>query len=353
MTARTARIDFVGRLDGRTELGDGSVRYQARLTRTGVFDYGDHRELRPADEVFKKESVDSFKGLTITEGHRAFIEPANWKTFALGHVGDDVRQDADHLVSSIVVKDAETIARIDAKELVELSMGYTVELDETAGEHEGVKYDSVQRNIVGNHAALGPENWGRAGRTVRILDGAYAGDMPTATPRIDAPATNDKDLETARAERDDAKTKADKLEAERDAARADLAKEKERADKAEASVESKVEAAIALRDKARKILGAKYDFKGKTPRQIHEDALKKVDEKADFAGKADAYVEGRFDHAVEKASEEREDLAEVIETISTPSDAQKSRLDEALETQAKDRAVQGASGAPQGATFKK
>lgn len=38
---------------------------------------------------------------------------------------------------------------------------------------------------VGNHAALGPTNWGRAGRDVRLLDGAaYPSDMF----RIDAPA---------------------------------------------------------------------------------------------------------------------------------------------------------------------
>lgn len=42
---RTQRYDFIAaKLDGRTELGDGSVRFNARLTRTGVFDYGDHKD---------------------------------------------------------------------------------------------------------------------------------------------------------------------------------------------------------------------------------------------------------------------------------------------------------------------
>lgn len=103
-----------------TPLGDGSLRVPARLTRVGVFDYGDHAEARLPEDVFAKPALDSFKGLVLTEGHPNFVTPENWREIAVGHVGD---------------------------------------------EH----YDAIQRNIVGNHAALGPVDWGRAGPNVRVM----------------------------------------------------------------------------------------------------------------------------------------------------------------------------------------
>jgi len=139
---RTQRIDtYDVKLDGRTELGDGSVRFNARLTRIGVFDYGDHKELRVADEVFSKEAIDSFKGIVVTDGHRGWVTPETWRQLARGHVGDDVRRDGDHLVGSVVIKDADMLAKIDSGDRVELSMGYEVELDETPGRTDAGEED--------------------------------------------------------------------------------------------------------------------------------------------------------------------------------------------------------------------
>lgn len=386
--ARTQRFDFTGRLDGKTVLGDGSVRYTARLTRTGVFDYGDHKELRTADEVFAKDAIDSFKGVAVTIGHRAFVEPDNWKDVAVGHVGDDVRRDGEFLAASLVVKDEGAlrwIAEQKAKEDggVELSMGYTVDLlDEPGRTDAGEDYDAVQTNIVGNHAALGPADWGRAGRAVRLLDGAAYAALDMAEKRIDAPSNTDdsatlrSDLASARAdadairkERDDArrereaaradvdaqKSRADKAEAERDAAKADAAKEKMRADKAEASVDEKCIARLTLLDGARVILGAEYDAKGKTDREVRVAALTKLDATFDAKEKSDDYVNARFDIALESSKKDRGALA-VVQTATTPTGApvvEKSRLDEALENQAKARSEQSSGGPPPGALVRK
>lgn len=179
MTAR--RIDFHGKLDGRTELGDGSVRFNARLTRIGVFDYGSHRELRREEDVFDQAALDSFKGLAVTVGHVAWLDASNWREHAIGHVGDDVRRDGDYVAATLIVKDKKAIEKIDAKQLVEISMGYSVDLDETPGRTDaGEDYDAIQKNIRGNHAALGPKDWGRMGRDVKLLDGTAYKD---ATPR--------------------------------------------------------------------------------------------------------------------------------------------------------------------------
>lgn len=343
------RVDFHGRLDARTELGDGSVRFTARLTRTGVFDYGDHKELRLPEEVFKKEALDSFKGLAVTEGHVAWIDGTNWKTHAIGHVGDDVHQDGAFVVASVIVKDKKALEKIDAKKLVEISMGYSVDLDETPGTTEdGEKYDAIQKNIAGNHAALGPSNWGRAGSDVRLLDGAAYAPVDMADKRIDAPSDLDnaradaaaaradadtlrKERDTARAERDDARKRADTVEAERDAARRD-------ADEAKAALEAqkkdeaaRIDARVALIDAARGVLGKDFDAKGKSDREIRIAVLQKVDAKVDFTGKSDDYVAAAFDLATRQVADERASLGAVNETTQTPAAPQKSKIDEAYE----------------------
>lgn len=370
------RIDFIGKLDGRTVLGDGSVRYTARLTRTGVFDYGDHKELRVPEEVFKQQSIDSFKGLTVTVGHRAFIDPENWREHSSGHTGDDVHQDGDFLVSSVVVKDKSVIAKIDRKELVELSMGYVVNLDATPGvTADGEKYDSIQRDIVGNHAALGPLNWGRAGTSVRLLDGAaYAGPMTTPAQRIDAPAATHtdaadlaasradneavrKERDTARTERDAAAKRADTAEAERDAAKkaADEAKSaleaaiKNANEKSDAAVTARIE----LLDAARGILGKDFAFAGTSDKDVRIAALAKVDAKLALDGKSDDYITARFDLAVESVKTDKTSLAQVQETAAKPGEQTKSRLDQAYEAAEEDAKKAAQAGPPAGARVRK
>lgn len=363
------RIDFHGRLDGRTELGDGSVRFTARLTRTGVFDYGDHKELRLSEDVFKQTALDSFRGIAVTAGHIAWIDAKNWHDYSIGHVGDDVHQDGDFVVASLVVKDAEALAKIDAKELVELSMGYSVDLDRTPGRTDaGEEYDAIQRNIRGNHAALGPANWGRAGVAVKLLDGAtYAPINMTIEKRIDAPGNTDqtqKDLEASRAEsealrkeRDAARAdaaeqrkRADTLEAERDAARTDANKVRTDAVEQKKGEDVRVEARIALLDSARAVLGKDFDAKGKSDREVRIAALQKVDSKLSFDGKSDDYVTASFDIVTKRTASENASLADVNAVTTNPqTNEDESPLAKAQKSRSVEIAQQAAGGAPAGA----
>lgn len=363
------RIDFNGRLDGRTELGDGSVRFNARLTRTGVFQYGDHAELRRSEDVFDAASMASFAGIAATDGHRAFIDAENWREHSIGHVGDDVHQDGEFLVASIVVKDAATIGKIDRKELVELSMGYVVNLDATPGVTEdGEKYDSVQKDIRGNHAALGPLDWGRAGTSVRLLDGAAYGRDMTTDKRIDAPAAHDasdlaasradadavrKERDVARAERDAASKRADTAEAERDAAKKDVAQATSDAAEKAKSEASRVDERVTLLDSAKSILGTGTDLSGKTDREVRIAALTKVDPASTFDGKSDDYVTASFDIAVRSVKTDRTSLAELnVNARSAANVATKSALELAHERADADRARIYKDGAPEGATVR-
>lgn len=368
MSTRGRRIDFHGKLDGRTELGDGSVRFNARLTRTGVFDYGDHKELRRAEDVFDQKALDSFKGLTVTVGHVAWLDGENWKTHSVGHVGDDVRQDGQYVAASLVVKDPKALAKIDSKELAEISMGYSVDLDEAPGRTDaGEEYDAVQKNIFGNHAALGPLNWGRAGRGARLLDGAAypSSDM---TLRVDAPLDT-KDLDALRADATDArkerdaaredataqKKRADTLEAERDAARRDADKAKAELEEQKKSEVARVDARIDLVDAARGVLGKEFKHSGKSDRDIRIAVLQKVDAKADFANKSDDYVAAAFDLATKKVDEERTSLGGVNETTTNPKPTEptKSVIDTAYEKAEAEAKKAHEAGPPANAAWRK
>jgi hypothetical protein len=364
------------------------VRFNARLTRTGVFDYGDHKELRVPEEVFKKEALDSFRGLTVTVGHRAWLDASNWKTHAIGHVGDDVKQDGNTVVASLIVKDQAALAKIDAGDLVEISMGYSVDLDESPGvTPTGEKYDSIQRNIFGNHAALGPVNWGRAGSSVRLLDGAaYADDMSTPEKRIDAPSAQNEDAirkdldaaradadairkerDTARTERDAANKRADVAEAERDTARKDATEAKAAAEKvktdAAATADAKIQARIELLDAARGILGTDFKPTKKegektvpmSDKDVRVAALAKVDPDLKLDGKSDDYVTARFDLVCESVKGERKELGAVNESTVKPAGAQptKSVLDAAHEKAEAERRHAAQAGPPVGAMVRK
>lgn len=155
----------------------GGLRVPARLTRVGIFEYKQpngsvRRELRPADEVFAPESMASLKGATVTNLHVAEVTAHNFTLLSKGHVGDDVAKDDTYLSAHVYVQDAELVGLIETGLRKEVSLGYEALMDETPGTWEGQPYDAIQRRIRYNHAALGPEGWGRAGSNVALrLDG--------------------------------------------------------------------------------------------------------------------------------------------------------------------------------------
>jgi hypothetical protein len=321
----------------------GFLRVAAFLTRAGVFEYKRHdgstaRELRPPEEVFRADSLASLSAAPLTDLHPTeMVSPKNVRTLRIGHVGEAVRQDGHLVAANVTVEDEEVIARVERGDRREISCGYQCRLDATPGEWNGQRYDAVQRDIVYNHAALGPRNWGRAGSEVALrLDSGDAmtasafgapperrddgpsdppggeSEMDPATIRVDgldiqAPKQSAQVIEKALKERDDGLKQRDdtiaKLTKERDLAqgRADAA-EKELKDLRDPKrLDEAVTARSALLEQARKVLPTEHKFDGLSPRQIHEAVLRKLDDKLDLTGKSDDYVQARFDHAVSSA----------------------------------------------------
>lgn len=318
-----ARMERVYRLDlksGRASnvraTPQGGLLADASLTRTGVFEYrtqgGDvRRELRPASEVFAKESLDSYKGAPVTIGHPGRVGPGNWKDHTVGHL-DEVERDGDFVRGNMRIQHDDAIGKAESKELREISMGYTCDLDPTPGTYQGQKFDAVQRNIRINHAALLPSGEGRMGPEACLhLDsraavsewsdaGSYVRGTMDELQQAKADLTKAND-ELSRLKNDSKETskkveelgeKVRSLSAENDALK--LAADKQRTDAADAATRAKVDAEfekavdemVALRADARMVFasaddpdGAKWDHKGKRPDDIRREIIKFLEPK--------------------------------------------------------------------------
>jgi len=323
------RYDF-GRLGRVERTPQGGIRVPANLTRVGVFTYRDargdvRRELRPPEEVFHADSLSTLAGAPVTDLHPSgMVRPDNWRELALGHVGEDVKQDGRFVRARLVIQDAGAIEAVDKGERKELSCGYSCRTDETPGEWNGQKYDAIQRGIRYNHVALGPSGWGRAGNEVALrLDSRDAAqvledDQPAASPprtqegqtmakiridgieyEADSPA-----LEQAIAKYDakrDAeiaalKKERDELQAKHDAADAELTKTKAELSKAidPKRLDEAVAERVKLHTDARTILDSDAELEGKSDRDVMVEAIRHDDRDFDPADRSDDYVRAYF-----------------------------------------------------------
>lgn len=187
-------------LDRARRTSDGFMAIRARAARSGVYQYLG-REVdpegkrftadqvvnvyRPADEVFKRESVASFVGKPITDDHPSeAVNSGNWRDLARGTImgaARDTLEDGDFVSFDLAFMDAATIAKVDAGKK-ELSNGYDCELEFADGvAPDGTEYQAIQRNIRGNHVAL--VDAGRAGSQCSIGDGFTCEPIPSDAVR--------------------------------------------------------------------------------------------------------------------------------------------------------------------------
>lgn len=165
---RVIRLDSMP-LSGAQFTPEGYLTDRPILTSVGIFEYrnedGTPRyELRLPDEVFKKESLESYKGKPIVITHDAgLITKKNVHDEQIGTILSEGYKSGDDVRADIIVHDTDALKRSGLKEL---SLGYNLDLDETPGEWNGQHYDAIQRNIIINHLALVLE--ARAGDQARL-----------------------------------------------------------------------------------------------------------------------------------------------------------------------------------------
>ena len=122
--------------------------------------------LRDPEELEK--AVQTFNNLPLLSKHIPVSADEPQKDVIVGTTGSDAKFEDGYLKCSLAVWDSEAIAGIESGEQMELSSAYRYVADMTPGEFNGMRYDGVMRDIVGNHVAL--VDVGRAGRDVVVSD---------------------------------------------------------------------------------------------------------------------------------------------------------------------------------------
>ncbi|MFV2058854.1 MAG: DUF2213 domain-containing protein, partial [Thiohalomonadales bacterium] len=232
------RVSF--KISKREYTDEGFLKVPGRVARTGIQDYlaselgmdGDPNRivkvLRPADEVFNKDSLDSYNHSDVTNDHPLnLVDSKNFKAVTVGIVISEGVKDGDFVKTDLIIKDEETIKLIEAGK-AELSAGYTADYKEEPGvTKDGVKYELVQRDIKINHVAV--VNKARAGSMARIFDnkpekklmkvtldnGRVVEVEDSAAAQVEDCITRlTKDMEHSKEEEEKAKAKADALKDE-------------------------------------------------------------------------------------------------------------------------------------------
>lgn len=159
-------------LDYTEDEDDGFLTVELAATRAGVMPYFDNQtgevvmELKPEDEIFSDITMNSIKGVPITDRHPpVMLNTKNWKDFTKGTTHLNPRKDGNLLVIDETLFDDELIAYVKSGKKEQVSIGFRAELEEKSGTYDGKEYDRIQRNIRINHVAHVEQ--GRAGEKVK------------------------------------------------------------------------------------------------------------------------------------------------------------------------------------------
>jgi hypothetical protein len=131
--------------------------------------------------------MDTIKMIPITMHHpeEGYVDASVASREAIGITGESVEENGDMVLANLVIFDEAAVRAIRNKEICELSLGYTSDIEQTSGEHEGMPFDCVQRNIRYNHLSVVER--GRAGSRVRIVTDSLGDYMTAKTDEQDIP----------------------------------------------------------------------------------------------------------------------------------------------------------------------
>jgi len=336
----------------------GFLLVPARITKTGVFKYKrpDGKimiELRHPEDVFDSASMATLRGVPTTLEHPkvdgGLLSPETVKAHMRGYLSGEVIRDGEYLASELQIMDEEAIAAAKNGKAVEVSCGYSCDLEESEGEYEGQKYTHRQRNIVYNHVAQ--TRAGRLGPDVRILrtdsddainvtdnqqgdpemkkimiDGkefdcspelAAAYEAQQSKMQADAKVALDAAAEKQKAAEGkvlETEKKMDSVTAELDETKEKLAAEKKaRTDSQDLAVsQAAVDERIRVLSVAKHVItdSKEEDLKKKSNAELIKDVVKKRSS-VDVEGKSEHYLAARFDSISETIEEEIKEQAEV------------------------------------------
>ncbi|MCA9508972.1 MAG: DUF2213 domain-containing protein [Myxococcales bacterium] len=322
------RFDFNGSPTSFKRTPQGFLRVKARLSKTGVFAYHNGREYRSEEEVFRADSLASLKGAPVTDLHPSekgfdgLLTPSNAKEHIVG-ITEDVERDGHYVRGSLLIFHQDAIEAIEKGERKEISLGYKCRLEPTQGTVNGETYDSIQRDIIVNHVAIGPKGWGRAGPdcAIRTDSQMKQGENMTEVIRVDG-------LDVAFTKEsislllDEKKRQYEELRGRLDAIGLELEKEKavRAALEDPKTVESKLQSRLKLVEKCRGILGDEAELEGKTDDELKFLGIQKFYPSLDLEGKDQSYLDGMFEAIVCIKSERNDSLSSTRQALQRSSE---------------------------------
>ena len=155
----TYRKDYFNKIEFK-KTDNGYLSISGIVTRTGVFDYVTHKELRSEEEVLKQKSLDSMFAVPVTWEHPPdLLTPSSTAEFMKGFVAgrpEVIEKDNEKMIKldNIIVTDPALIYEIENRNVDKFSAGYDCNVLDSKGEHGVEKYDSIQTDIVYNHIAF-------------------------------------------------------------------------------------------------------------------------------------------------------------------------------------------------------
>lgn len=321
------------------ETDAGFLLVEGRITRSGVLEYRNkdgtiRRELRSDAEVFEPSALERLNGLPLTLRHppEGLLTPSTVKARQVGTVFNP-RRDGDHVRADILITDREAIEAAK-KGIRQLSLGYISNILPESGTIDGESYDVLQTDVRPNHVALLLS--GRAGELASIrmdgantwcpegtqLDTAYSGceesSAPVApsVPATSTPPLKEKKMKTLRLDGKDVNMEDDVAAAVEKAlagasatqARLDAALEEVAVLKVKADPKTQreaIQARIQLEVAAKDVLGEQVKLDGLEDVQVKAEVVRKLAPSAQLEGKDKAYIDARFDAAMENRAEAR------------------------------------------------
>jgi len=186
MPKRNIATDNSNLLSNKIDPHTGFLHVKVTLCRSGIQEYVGRElgltgndagkmfnVLRPPEEVVKKESLDTYKNLVVTDEHppERWVDTENIKFVQRGQVSNiDVGNSKDneiHLDGEMVVTDQGLIEKAQNGK-VEVSLGYAFKLVAEDGVYNGTPYQYKYVDMIANHLSIVSK--GRCGPSCSITN---------------------------------------------------------------------------------------------------------------------------------------------------------------------------------------
>lgn len=348
-------------LNSKVDKTTGFLTAPVKLARTGVQYYlgielglkDRTREqigvLRSSAEVLHTDSIKSFVNLVVTDNHPSgFVTIDNVKQLQKGQVSE-ITKNIDGLSGVVTITDKDQIKKITEGK-VEVSVGYSNQLKEEKGVHDGNEYEFVQTKIRANHLAI--VDAGRCGPSCKLtidsnkkemfmfitIDGIqYNTEDAQLKQAIERQqAAYDAKFEKFEKKEEESEEEKKKLKAEKDKAEAEKdAAEKEKV--SDADLNKLIADRAELLTTAKSILGDKMPECTDCSLEIKTAVVDYVLPDMELDGKSKEYIDAAFDMAIKKTAKADKSLDKLEKDFIKNKDGEKITRTSARDSYMKDQ----------------